>query len=230
MNKIAATAISIALVFALSACGSGSAGEPSSTPTEAPAVERSAEPSPEAEAEEMAETLCADVKAGLDGLVADADVSVTYSDEKARATIKTPYAQEIRPEEWNDVVSAAVDRTGELSAVAPVILQIEASDGAILATVASGKVLHDVFAEAEKEQEAEAIRQTKAEERANELQEVYKSVSAERAYVLNNNTMKFHEPTCSSAKDIKSENREETVASRNDLLDRGYSPCGRCKP
>ena len=49
-------------------------------------------------------------------------------------------------------------------------------------------------------------------------------------YVLNTNTRKFHRPACSSAKDMKQKNKEEYHGTREDLIDRGYSPCGVCKP
>lgn len=49
-------------------------------------------------------------------------------------------------------------------------------------------------------------------------------------YVLNTNTMKFHKPSCRSAGQIKPKNRQETAESREDVVARGYSPCGNCKP
>lgn len=49
-------------------------------------------------------------------------------------------------------------------------------------------------------------------------------------YVLNTNTMKFHEPGCPSVDDIKAKNKQEYHGTRQDLIDQGYSPCGRCKP
>ncbi len=49
-------------------------------------------------------------------------------------------------------------------------------------------------------------------------------------YVLNTNTKKFHYSDCSSAKQIKDSNRDIFTGSRDDLIDMGYSPCGRCDP
>lgn len=49
-------------------------------------------------------------------------------------------------------------------------------------------------------------------------------------YILNTNTKKFHYPSCSSADDIKATNRDTYVGTRQELIDRGYSPCGRCDP
>lgn len=49
-------------------------------------------------------------------------------------------------------------------------------------------------------------------------------------YVLNNGTMKFHKPSCSSVKDIKEENKQTIEATREEVIEMGYSPCGRCHP
>lgn len=50
------------------------------------------------------------------------------------------------------------------------------------------------------------------------------------SYVLNTSTMKFHYPDCTSVGRISSENRSDVEASREDLIARGYDPCGRCHP
>lgn len=49
-------------------------------------------------------------------------------------------------------------------------------------------------------------------------------------YILNQNTKKFHLPSCSSVKDINSENRAEFQGTRDELTGAGYEPCQRCKP
>ena len=49
-------------------------------------------------------------------------------------------------------------------------------------------------------------------------------------YFLNTNTKKFHRESCESVRDIKNENKEVFVGSRQEVIDRGYEPCGRCKP
>lgn len=49
-------------------------------------------------------------------------------------------------------------------------------------------------------------------------------------YILNIDTKKFHLSTCSIAKDIIEENKEETSLSKEELINNGYSPCGRCNP
>ena len=52
----------------------------------------------------------------------------------------------------------------------------------------------------------------------------------EEMYILNQNSKKFHLPSCKSAEDIHTENRAEFAGSRQELIDAGYEPCRRCSP
>lgn len=52
----------------------------------------------------------------------------------------------------------------------------------------------------------------------------------EAFYVLNISSKKFHQPDCSSVEDIKPANRQDYTGSRQALLEKGYEPCGRCRP
>lgn len=52
----------------------------------------------------------------------------------------------------------------------------------------------------------------------------------EYTYVLNKNTKKFHYASCSSAKQIKDKNRAEFTGTREEVIKKGYDPCGRCHP
>lgn len=52
----------------------------------------------------------------------------------------------------------------------------------------------------------------------------------EELYVLNTNTMKFHHSYCSSVKTIHDENYDEYFGTREEVIERGYEPCGRCHP
>lgn len=54
--------------------------------------------------------------------------------------------------------------------------------------------------------------------------------AAEETYILNTNTMKFHEPDCASVGDIKASNTGEYSGSREDVIQMGYDPCRRCRP
>ena len=49
-------------------------------------------------------------------------------------------------------------------------------------------------------------------------------------YVLNTNSKKFHYPSCSSADDIKASNRKDYHGTREEIIAKGYDPCGRCHP
>ena len=49
-------------------------------------------------------------------------------------------------------------------------------------------------------------------------------------YVLNTNTKKFHYPDCKSVKQMKDKNKLIEETTREDLIERGYDPCGNCNP
>lgn len=49
-------------------------------------------------------------------------------------------------------------------------------------------------------------------------------------YILNTNTGKFHKPGCSSVDQMKESNKQAYTGLREDVIARGYSPCGRCNP
>lgn len=49
-------------------------------------------------------------------------------------------------------------------------------------------------------------------------------------YVLNTNTRKFHKLTCSSVDTIKAKNRSDFTGTRDEVVGRGFEPCGKCKP
>ena len=56
------------------------------------------------------------------------------------------------------------------------------------------------------------------------------NTSAEHDYVLNTNTMKFHDPGCRHAKTISADNKAERFCTREELIVEGYEPCGVCNP
>jgi len=49
-------------------------------------------------------------------------------------------------------------------------------------------------------------------------------------YVVNKNTMKFHQPNCTSVSKISAKNRWDFTGSRQELIDQGYVPCKICNP
>ena len=49
-------------------------------------------------------------------------------------------------------------------------------------------------------------------------------------YVLNTHAKKFHFPDCPSVDQMSEKNKEFTDVSRDELIARGYTACGRCNP
>lgn len=56
------------------------------------------------------------------------------------------------------------------------------------------------------------------------------SETTEITYILNTNTMKIHEKTCSSVNEMNEKNKQETGKTVEELEAEGYEPCKRCKP
>lgn len=54
--------------------------------------------------------------------------------------------------------------------------------------------------------------------------------SISTTYILNIQTKKFHLPTCHHALNTNTENKQVTTASREQLIQDGYHPCGSCNP
>lgn len=49
-------------------------------------------------------------------------------------------------------------------------------------------------------------------------------------YILNTNTHKFHYPSCSSVAQMKESNKSAYSGTRDEVIEMGFSPCGRCHP
>ncbi len=54
--------------------------------------------------------------------------------------------------------------------------------------------------------------------------------SEKKTYILNTASKKFHDPKCANAESISGKNREKLKCTREELIYRGYEPCGVCKP
>jgi hypothetical protein len=52
----------------------------------------------------------------------------------------------------------------------------------------------------------------------------------EITYILNTNSMKFHELDCHSAELIAPENFKESFDTRDTIIENGYVPCKNCNP
>lgn len=93
-------------------------------------------------------------------------------------------------------------------------------------TDGSSKQIED--AKTVKEEVSKAAKKKSAKEgSAKEDNEVS---AGEQQYVLNKNTKKFHYPDCSSVAETKEYNKKEYTGSRQELIEAGYEPCGRCLP
>lgn len=64
--------------------------------------------------------------------------------------------------------------------------------------------------------------------RDDEAEKNYQQSRGEETFVVNTNTGRYHNPECSSADDIKPDNRLELESTEEKLRESGYSPCGRC--
>lgn len=92
----------------------------------------------------------------------------------------------------------------------------------------------EAIAKAKAEEEA----RLKAEQEAKEQAEEEARLQAEKekeepetyTYVLNTNTRKFHVQSCSSVDEIKKSNYATFEGTREQVINKGYDPCGRCKP
>lgn len=68
-------------------------------------------------------------------------------------------------------------------------------------------------------------------EKPRDMDEISAEGEAEKKeYVVNINTRKFHDPSCSSVKDTLPKNRKKVKESRDILVQQGYEPCKKCKP
>lgn len=65
---------------------------------------------------------------------------------------------------------------------------------------------------------------------ASETQETTNQESTQQHYILNTNSKKFHLPDCASVDDMSPKNKKDYMGTREDLIDQGYDPCGRCNP
>ena len=63
-----------------------------------------------------------------------------------------------------------------------------------------------------------------------ETPEEESTTGIEQHYILNTNSKKFHYPDCSSVDDMSAKNKQDYAGNREDLINQGYDPCGRCNP
>ena len=59
---------------------------------------------------------------------------------------------------------------------------------------------------------------------------VTENVTKDYTYIANQKTKKFHIPSCESVYQMNDENRVYLNGTRDDAIEKGYSPCKRCNP
>ena len=57
-----------------------------------------------------------------------------------------------------------------------------------------------------------------------------RAMPEEPTYIVNLATKKFHRPECYMVNSILFENREDLNCTYLEAIQKGYSPCGKCKP
>lgn len=82
----------------------------------------------------------------------------------------------------------------------------------------------------EAENASETSDQKDPQNQSEKSEQSEKSDQQTRTYVLNTNTGKFHYPGCESVQEMSEWNKKTVEATREDLIRRGFQPCGICKP
>ena len=69
-----------------------------------------------------------------------------------------------------------------------------------------------------------------ADQYSKEQGETAQQKESTMTYVLNTNSGRFHYPDCSSVSDMAEHNKQIVETTREELISRGFKPCGSCKP
>ena len=107
--------------------------------------------------------------------------------------------------------------TGESKAVIELSGTDEAADSANSSTKEKPE---------EAEEQSEESTGTKTTEDSNAGSTSFENTT--RDYVVNTNSKKIHLPYSSSVDDMKEKNKWECTSTLNELMEKGYDPCGRC--
>lgn len=145
------------------------------------------------------------------------------------------YGYDENYESWSNVRTSIIDMCNVFSDYAvtfgldnyPITVAVldDRNHDIVMLNIKSGEISYDYMAEAttaatQATTEA-AIETTEATENNDEFT---------TDYVLNTNSRKFHYPSCSSAKQTKDSNKAYFTGTRDEVIKKGYSPCGRCCP
>jgi competence protein ComEC len=63
-----------------------------------------------------------------------------------------------------------------------------------------------------------------------EIEASLEEEKTQKSYILNTSSKKIHYPDCSSVRQMSEKNKKDTNLSIEELVNLGYSPCGRCNP
>ena len=69
-----------------------------------------------------------------------------------------------------------------------------------------------------------------AEQYSKEQGETAQQEAHTMTYVLNTNSCRFHYPDCSGVAEMADHNKQIVESTREELISRGFKPCGSCKP
>lgn len=58
----------------------------------------------------------------------------------------------------------------------------------------------------------------------------YSPTAITETYIINENTHKFHKPSCSSVSKMNEANKKEYTGDKNKLISEGYEACKNCNP
>lgn len=111
---------------------------------------------------------------------------------------------------------------------------IATSDGSSIHWNASPSTTWKAGENTQSSSEKEAISNSSTQKQQNTTKEKELSTKTENqnniTYIINTNTKKFHNPSCHYTKEMTAKNTEYTKENRDTLMEKGYSPCGYCKP
>lgn len=165
------------------------------------------------------------IKAALSNTYSESQISlISLENRNIEARIKLDdLSSAARPDDWDTYIERAENACLEASeatdgACNNFAIRIMAADSKPALNVLNGEVTYDIFLNWEEKQNSDGAGFGTA------------SSGTEQSYILNTNTKKFHSPTCSSAEDISSKNRQSYYGTRDVLISRGYSACSRCNP
>lgn len=91
-------------------------------------------------------------------------------------------------------------------------------------------LMQELFEEEEEPAAPNGETETAEEEAPPAFEDEETEEAAGEEYILNINSYKIHYPWCHSVDRMKEYNKKYVTDTVENLIDKGYSPCGNCKP